>query len=249
MPKETRLATKKEVKMDNRYENPTIAMIYRTWRNRQNMVRAEGKLVLQIKAICRGFADGEIKEANKLFTALKKGEGSLELMAATKPLFDAREPLLKSRASFEKWLSDLAKELPVATFVDKVKGFGHLGLAGIVGEVGDFMAYEKELDGIYKRAGLAVIDGERQRKHSNAEMALVHGYSPSRHAVFWTIGDSLLKAQGKEENAGPYRIVYDNRKVYERKRVETDGHAHNRALRYMTKRLVKDLYKEWKEVA
>ena len=49
--------------MDNRYENPTIAMIYRTWRNRQNMVRAEGKLVLQIKAICRGFADGEIKEA------------------------------------------------------------------------------------------------------------------------------------------------------------------------------------------
>lgn len=58
--------------MDNRYENPTIAMIYRTWRNRQNMVRAEGKLVLQIKAICRGFADGEIKEANKLFTALKK---------------------------------------------------------------------------------------------------------------------------------------------------------------------------------
>jgi len=124
-----------------------------------------------------------------------------------------------------------------------------LGLAGIVGEVGDFMAYEKELDGIYKRAGLAVIDGERQRKHSNAEMALVHGYSPSRHAVFWTIGDSLLKAQGKEENAGPYRMVYDKRKIMERERVETDGHAHNRALRYMTKRLVRDLYKEWKEVA
>lgn len=249
MPTDRRLANKKEKTMDTRFENPTIAMIYRTWRNRQNMVRAEGKLVLQIKAICRGFADGEIKEANKLFSALKKGEGSIELIAATKPLLDAREPLLKSRNNFEKWLSDLAKELPVATFVDKVKGFGHLGLASIVGEVGDFMAYEKELDGIYKRAGLAVIDGERQRKHSNAEMALVHGYSPSRHAVFWTIGDSLLKSQGKEENAGPYRIIYDNRKVYERERVETDGHAHNRALRYMTKRLVKDLYKEWKEVA
>ena len=235
--------------MDKRYENPTIAMIYRTWRNRQNMVRAEGKLVLQIKAICRGFCDGDIKEANKLYKRLKDGEGTLEATAATQPLFEAREPLLESRAAFEKWLIDLAKQLPAATFVDKVKGFGHLGLAGIVGEVGDFMAYEKELDGIYKRAGLAVIEGERQRKHSNADMALMHGYNPSRHAVFWTIGDSLLKSQGKEENAGPYRIIYDNRKAMERERVDTDGHAHNRALRYMTKRLVRDLYNEWKEVA
>ena len=235
--------------MDKRYEDETIAMIYRTWRNRQNMVRADGKLVLQIKAICRGFADGDIKEANKLFSALKKGQGSFDLITATEPFFQARMPLEESRKSFEKWLIDLAKQLPAASFVDKVKGFGHLGLAGIVGEVGDFMAYEKELDGIYKRAGLAVIDGERQRKHSNADMALVHGYSPSRHAVFWTIGDSLLKSQGKDENAGPYRVIYDNRKEYERARVDTDGHAHNRALRYMTKRLVRDLYKEWKEVA
>ena len=235
--------------MDKRYENETIAMIYRTWRNRQNMVRAEGKLVLQIKAICRGFADGDIKEANKLYATVKKGEATLELTAATQPLFEAREPLVQSRAAFEKWLVDLAKQLPVSTFVDKVRGFGHLGLAGIVGEVGDFMAYEKELDGIYKRAGLAVIDGDRQRRCSNAEMALAHGYSPSRHAVFWAIGDSLLKSQGKEENAGPYRKIYDNRKEYERERVQTDGHAHNRALRYMTKRLVRDLYTEWKEVA
>ena len=235
--------------MDKRYENPTIAKIQFAWRNRQNMVRAEAKLVLQIKATCRGLRDGDIKEANKLFAQLKKGEATFEATTATQPLFEAREPLLEARKNFEKYLADLAKELPASTFVDKVKGFGHLGLAGIVGEVGDFMAYEKELDGIYKRAGLAVIEGERQRKHSNAEMALMHGYNPSRHAVFWTIGDSLLKAQGKEENAGPYRIIYDNRKAMERERVDTDGHAHNRALRYMTKRLVRDLYNEWKEVA
>ena len=61
--------------MDKRYEDPTIAKIYLTWRNRQNMVRAEAKLVLQIKAICRSFRDGDIKEANKLFAQLKKGEG------------------------------------------------------------------------------------------------------------------------------------------------------------------------------
>ena len=95
--------------MDKRYEDETIAMIYRTWRNRQNMVRADGKLVLQIKAICRGFADGDIKEANKLFSALRKGEGSLDLATATEPFFQARLPLEESRKSFEKWLTDHQK--------------------------------------------------------------------------------------------------------------------------------------------
>ena len=100
-----------------------------------------------------------------------------------------------------------------------------------------------------KRAGLALVDGERQRKSTNVEKALAMGYSPQRRSVFYNIGDSLLKSQGKEENAGPYRKIYDLRKAYERPNVESDGHAHNRAMRYMTKRLVRDLHKHWLEVA
>ena len=90
--------------MDKRYENPTIAKIQFAWRNRQNMVRAEGKLVLQIKATCRGLRDGDIKEANKLFAQLKKGEATFEATTATQPLFEAREPLLEARKNFEKYL-------------------------------------------------------------------------------------------------------------------------------------------------
>lgn len=235
--------------MDTRYEDPTIAQINYYWRDRQNMVRADTKLVLQIKAMCRSLRDGDKKEGDKFYKELNTGQATLIEYSQFNALFEARKPILQERKRLEKQLANYAKLLPVSTFVDKVKGFGHLGLAATVGEIGDFMAYDKELDGIYKRAGLAVIEGERQRKHSNKDMAILHGYSPSRHAVFWTIGDSLLKAQGKEENAGPYRQLYDTRKSMERERVETDGHAHNRALRYMTKRLIKDLYIEWKGVS
>ena len=201
--------------MDTRYEDPTIAQINYYWRDRQNMVRADTKLVLQIKAMCRSLRDGDKKEGDKFYKELNTGQSTLLEYSQFNALFEARKPILQERKRLEKQLAN----------------------------------YDKELDGIYKRAGLAVVEGERQRKHSNKDMAILHGYNPSRHAVFWTIGDSLLKAQGKEEKAGPYRKVYDTRKLMERERVETDGHAHNRALRYMTKRLIKDLYIEWKGVS
>ena len=51
--------------MDTRYEDPTIAQINYYWRDRQNMVRADTKLVLQIKAMCRSLRDGDKKEGDK----------------------------------------------------------------------------------------------------------------------------------------------------------------------------------------
>ena len=51
--------------MDTRYEDPIIAQINYYWRDRQNMVRADTKLVLQIKAMCRSLRDGDKKEGDK----------------------------------------------------------------------------------------------------------------------------------------------------------------------------------------
>ena len=53
--------------MDTRYEDPTIAQINYYWRDRQNMVRADTKLVLQIKAMCRALRDGDKKEGDKFY--------------------------------------------------------------------------------------------------------------------------------------------------------------------------------------
>jgi hypothetical protein len=115
-------------------------------------------------------------------------------------------------------------------------------LATIVGELGDLSAYHKGIAGIWKRAGLAVIDGERQRLKPG-DAALLHAYSPARRSVFWNIGSALIKAQRPEDR---YRQVYLARKDHELARDLPKGHAHNRAMRYMTKALLRDCHKAWR---
>jgi hypothetical protein len=233
----------------DRFADPLIGEIVETWRARQDMVRAQQKLTLQAKAICRRFSAGDRVDAERLYRAVAgKGEHPLREPAgrALLGLLAARCPLEDQRAAYEKHLARLARGLPIAGVVANIRGVGLATLAAIVGELGDLGAYEKGVAGIWKRAGLAVIGGERQRKKAG-DAALEHGYAPGRHAVFWNVGAALLKAQGKNAGAGPYRRIYDARKAYERPRVVTDAHAHNRAMRYMTKRLLRDLWVAWRD--
>lgn len=234
----------------DRFSAPIIARIVVAWRQRQSMVRAQQKLTLQGKDTCRGFCFGDKTDAERLYKAISgKGEHPLADYAtpAVLPLLAAQQPVIEARKLYEKQLAKMAKDLPIAHMVEQIKGINHNTLAAIVGECGDLSVYEKGIAGVWKRAGLAVIEGDRQRCKSG-DAALLHGYSPSRHAVFWNVGAALLKAQGKDEDAGPYRRIYDARKAYERPRVESDGHAHNRAMRYMTKRLIRDIWCEWRRV-
>jgi transposase len=230
---------------DRRFADPLIIQIVETWRLRQDMVRAQQKLTLQIKAVLRRLNGGDRVEAEKQYTRIMKGEDSTAAMAVAS-LILAREPLEQQRKAYEKALEKLGKQVPIYPFTESIKGFGALALAKTVGECGDLSAYPS-VSGVWKRAGLAVINGGRQRRVSG-EAALEHGYNPERRSVFWNIADPLLKSQGKDENAGPYRRIYDRRKAYELTRVETAGHAHNRAMRYMTKELLKDLTLAWRKV-
>ena len=233
--------------VDERFTAPLIQEIIEVWRARQDMVHAEQKITLQIKSICRRFCAGDITEADKLYRSMQNGMGhelAERCYVSCAGLFESRTPLKHYRKLHEKALVKLAQQLPAIEFCNSVKGFGPMGLAAIAAEIGDMSKYHKGLDGVMKRAGLAVIDGERQRKKVG-DAALLHIYSPERRAIFWTIGDSLLKSQGKDQTAGPYRKIYDARKELERARVDSDGHAHNRALRYMTKKLVRDLHRMW----
>jgi hypothetical protein len=70
-----------------------------------------------------------------------------------------------------------------------------------------------------------------------------------RRSVIWNQAESLFKAQGKDENALPYRVIYDDRKAHELARGLGPKHAHNRAMRHMTKALLRDLWREWCRVA
>jgi hypothetical protein len=239
-----------QVLADLRFADPTVQAVVEIWRVRQDMVRAQQAQTLRAKAICRRFTRGDKEEADKLFTAVVKGTDhplADHAVMAIYAILHARAPLEEQRAAYEKTLVKLARDLPCAGFCDGVKGFGLMALAKVVGECGDLTAYHKGISGIWKRAGLAVIEGERQRRKTG-EAALLHGYSPERRSVFWNIADPLLKAQGKGENAGPYRRFYDQEKERFLSAGLTKGHAHNRAMRHMTKLLLEDLHRYWCEV-
>lgn len=218
----------------------TIDEIREQWRRRQSWHRAEKSLTLQAKALCRRLAGGEIKDADRLYNAaLGKGSDPMAEIAyaAIFPLVEARDSVAKHRAAVEKRLAKLAKTLPVAPYVESVRGVGIASLAAIVGEAGDLSNYSTPAK-LWKRFGLAVMDDGRQRRVAGAA-ALDHGYSPSRRSVMWNVGACIIKP------GGPLKEAYDARKVIEATRVETKGHAHNRAQRCVEKKFLRSLWVEW----
>lgn len=237
---------------------PIIDNLREMHRQRQDMHRAEKSLTLQIRAICRRLCAGDKGEADVLYKAMEgKGEHEQAMMAdvLTTPFKQARAILEGNRKEIEKRMEKAAKTLPVWSWVESISGFGAGSLAAVIGETGDLSNYATHSK-VWKRLGLAVIDGGRQRRVSGAD-ALVHGYSPSRRSIVWNIGQCVFKAQSQrvdketgeiKKEAGFYRKIYDARKELELTRVETKGHAHNRATRYMEKRLMRDLWKAWNSI-
>jgi len=232
-------------------------------RNRQDMHRAEKALTLRIKAKCRRICEGDKTEADRLYSAMfgkVEHEHGASALVVCQPFIEARALLEKQRKATEKEMVEVAKSLPVVPWVESVRGFGLLGLASIIGEAGDLSNYPTVAK-LWKRLGLAVIHGERQQRKAGSE-ALEHGYSPSRRSVVWTIGDSLFRANGEYSDVCRQRKEYEREKAQaegltvcpaakipakEKESYRSDGHVHNRAKRYMEKRLIRDLWQAWRD--
>lgn len=230
-----------------------IAQIRETHRQRQDLHRAEKSLTLQIKAVERRLSGAEDRVSPKLNLPRDltgdEGQDTSEnqdrpadiAYFATLPLREAREVIKPQRTKLERQMAKLAKQLPIWPWVEAINGFGAIGLAQIVGEAGDLSNYANP-GKLWKRMGLAVINGKSQRRVAGAE-ALEHGYSPVRRSIMYCIGDSMIKKQ----NA--YRELYLSRKEYEAEKVP-DGTKllwHRRAQRYMEKRLLRDLWRAWRD--
>lgn len=214
------------------------------------------------------------KRAAKMVAAIRKGVETDEPMAATiAPVIMAshagQAPLTKLRDHTELEMEKLARALPVYPFAKAVKGFGDLALAVVVSEAGDVGAY-KSRSALWKRLGLAVIDGERQGRRTSAEEAARHGYNPHRRAeMYAVVAKPLLQHQWAKEQddapahpTGPYGERYAVKKAEYMARVEatrdlpyndkakwTPKRADSAARRYMTKCLLRDLYGAWKDAA
>lgn len=164
----------------------------------------------------------------------------------------ARRVWDKRRKEVEAEMRRLARQLPVYAWAKDVTGFGDLGLAIIIGETNDLSNYATK-ERVWKRLGLAVIDGECQQRKSGTEAAAAHGFNPKRRAEVWAVVDSFFRHQWAGEKDGVpahpktvYWAVYGRRKARTADREDwTPKRRDNDARRIMGKFLIENLHRVW----
>lgn len=239
------------------------SLLFLLHHDRQDYLRAEVSMTLRIKARLRWRHEGDCDKANTIYDdarhigtryALKGSiEDAARGLADSEAFFEVERLLRVAREVPEKEMKRVAADLPLASWVEQTRGLGMLGFAQIIAEAGDLSNYSGPAK-LWKRFGLA--PGQRRlkgcgKKHPagktciKCDAAIQMGFSPSRRAVMSVIGDSLMK-MGEE-----YRQVYLVEKERQRSLHPelTKAHTHNRALRYMEKRLLRDLWRENKRIA
>ncbi|MGE0718533.1 MAG: hypothetical protein AB7P02_24005, partial [Alphaproteobacteria bacterium] len=116
------------------------------------------------------------RRAAKLIAAIEAGKPTAdEIESYARPLVLAaaasREPFDALRRKTEAEMRRLARRLPGFAFVDGVAGFGELGFAVMQAEAGDPIGDYRSTRGLWKRLGLSLVDGERQRRFTDPEKA------------------------------------------------------------------------------
>lgn len=224
-------------------------------RFRQDYQRARTRLDLQLLAICcRSYGYSTLAEetsrkkaiaaGSALLKKAKKGEAEEELQGVLDPMLAAHKLIAHSEKKQTKKLEEATDGLPAAVlaWTDGIRGFGRLGLAQILGETGDLSLYSNP-GKVWKRMGLAVFDGKSQRKCTDKAKAEEQGYAPSRRSIMHVIGVSLIC-----QNKDYLRQVYDAEKLRQEQLYPhlTVGHRDKKARRYMQKRLLRELWREWR---
>lgn len=223
-----------------------IHLVRSLHREHRGLQRARGDMDRRLSADARWFAvvriraEGGTLEPGKF---PKVTEEDTALATAVRGRFVAVAAHIEEQRKAA--LADLlrvAATLPGQGFVAANRGFGLASFAALVGEAGDIGSY-KSHSALWKRLGLAVVDGRAQRRVADKAEAERQGYNPRRRSEVAVIGENLIRAGGE------WKSLYDARKAYEQARA-AEGEKliviHRRAKRYMEKKLVRALYRAWR---
>jgi len=228
----------------------------------RGLQRNRGDMDRRIKSAERGIAatrQGLIVDGDSFKFPEPNEEDKAQAQLDYGRLYRAQEMIEFLRKQTHKELCDKAAQLPVAEWIAGVKGVSYGSLGAIIAESGDLSRY-RSVAALWKRLGLHVVDGKAPKTAAGQCL----GFNPARRVEVYLIGECLLK------NKGYYREVYLERKAYEQERAaelgltilpqskishkkeeerakyRSEGHVHRRAMRYMEKRFIRDLYNAWK---
>jgi hypothetical protein len=152
--------------------------------------------------------------------------------------------LRRSRLKTERIIRKLILELPASTWWLSHRGLAFMGLAQILAISGDLSRFPWPAK-LWKFMSLHVVDGRAARR-AKGRASEGQDFSPFRRMVMHLIGEALMK-----QNRGHYRQLYLDRKAMELERLPEvkgrKGWAHSRALRFLEKRVLRDLWRVWRD--
>ena len=198
-----------------------------------------------------------IKRSDKILTALLKSKPDKlslvdlnvhnHMVGHVTGFLTAMDALLEGKNEIEKQMIVVGKRFKEINWWASHLGLSYLGFALVISEAGDLSRFTKESQ-LWKRMGLAVIGGNRQRRVAgNPALAIIHGYNADRCATMWTIVDSMIRNRNKPFYADhPWMNLFRDYKARQlAKEGITAGHAEARAKRRIGKRILRDLFIEW----
>jgi hypothetical protein len=108
----------------------------------------------------------------------------------------------------------------------------------------------------FLRAGIATVDGKKMGGARRLELAKEEGFNPKDYVEMDEEQAVIVYLRAKGHvvvvEPSPYAVIYNNYKNrlnnMEQHANKTPLHKHNMAIRYMVKRFLADLYKNWRAI-
>lgn len=219
---------------------------------------AEGKLILKnMRTHCKKLTDGV---SNFPRQATFKGDEVISNYTELCLICQYLDLEASEKQHFQR-LGNVLKEYPIFTqFLDGVKGVGPAMAGVIVSEIDITKA--RYPSSLWAYTGLDVAgngEGRSRKKEHLVECEYIdkEGNPATRVGITFNpflktklvgvLGSSFLRA-----GEGPYsKAYYDYKNRLEnspKHQEKTKGHRHNMAIRYMIKRFLVDLHREWRRI-
>jgi hypothetical protein len=206
---------------------------------------------------------------NQIGRLIKNAKNRGETITKGDFAIDIRENS-KREKEYTKTMIALVKQLPIHDWWCSFKGLDSLGLAAIVAETGDLSDYSNPAK-VWRRMGLDVWEGEANK---NRFAGVNTGYSKRRRMVAFRTANPIIQHRTvpyrevydqrktieiERDLVGYNKGYVEKHKVFLLKHYTTSKAKilagrlpqciiNLRAHRYMTKRLLRDLWVEWQRV-
>ena len=256
--------------------SPTIDRVFLLYEQRRDLLSTASGMTNRLKALTkirRGLpVSAKVSEAMILETEYPPID---TLLSARGVL---RDHLGKIEKQLEQFAEDLPAYASFWKPQRGLSGLGLALIAGEAGDLAGYSTHSKlwRRFGLHVDGGGRAY--WKRRPGLSAEDWETAGYCPRRRSIIFQLTDSLLKAQiRKDENdpdkrvaLGEYGALYLREKARQQEKAKaegltvcpaakipakaaskyrSEGHIHNRAARYVGKKLLRDLWKVWRREA